>query len=85
MLTFNENDNHKRGFIDCFCRDFNNIRVLPEFLDLNEVNPVLLTVDLAFLLVELKCEQGIKNIPLLANGQAIFCVWRCVSSNRIRD
>ena len=62
-------DDQGPWLIGCFCRYFNQIGIFSEFLGLNEINPVLLQIGLALRFVELKCEHGIKIIPLLGLWQ----------------
>ena len=67
----NAANDHESGLINCFCGNFNQIWISPEFLRLYKANPMLFQVSSAFLFIEFEREHGIKNIPLLEITQGV--------------
>ena len=75
MLAFDTAYYEKPGFIRSFCRNFDNIRIIPEFLGLDEVDPMFFEVSLTFSLVELEHIHGIENIPFLICMQVFLVIF----------
>ena len=69
MLPVDTPNHQKPRFINRYSRDLDQVRVVPDRLRLDEVDPVLFVVRTTFSLVKLKRQYGIKTIPLLLRSQ----------------
>ncbi len=64
MFLLNLTYDNRSSLILCFGWDFQTIRIVPERLHLDKVDPMFLLVCCAFKWVKLEIRNGIINIPL---------------------
>ena len=69
MLPIDQSDNHVSGLIFYFRWNFQQPRVIPQQLRINEVDAVLGKIGVALSLVKFEGNHGIENIPLLVRFQ----------------
>lgn len=68
VLRTNTPNHQESRLIDGHCRNLDQVRVIPEFLSLDEVDTMLLRIGTALPFVEVEREHGMENIPLWTWG-----------------